>query len=254
MSEADKAQSSQDFEGSMFLYSKPALLTKEDHGDLGLVRPDNPFDHVKNIKGVPLVASEVQTAQKFYPVVFSDFENPMLIAILGVIDERNRYVDDNGQWAEGSYVPSYIRCHPFALAARSEHEYAVIIDESSNQIGENPELPFFDGDEMSKELQPRLDMCGSFRAEQERTNAFCQRVKDLGLLNGQRVHQTNPDGTETKIADYVTIDPNRLNELDKDVLQELHQDGSLSVIFAQIFSLENWNRIIARRNEQIGVS
>ena len=83
MSDADKAQSSQDFEGSMFLYSKPALLTKEDHGNLGLVRSDSPFDFVKSVKGVPVVTNEVQTAQKFYPIVFSDFDNPMMLAVVG---------------------------------------------------------------------------------------------------------------------------------------------------------------------------
>jgi len=253
MSSTDKVASSQAFEGSMFLYSKPALLTKEDHAELGLSRPERPYDFVKGIKGVPIVTNEVQSAQKFYPVVFSGFEDPVLIAVVGVIESDNLFVDENGQWEHGGYVPSYIRCHPFALATRSEGEYAIMIDEASNQIAKNPELPFFAGDDMNPDLQPRIDLCGQYRLEGERTRKFCQRIKDLGLLNGQRVMQSKSDGSEEKIADYVTIDTNRLKDLDTDVLRELHQDGSLAAIYGQLFSLENWNRLIARRNARKGL-
>lgn len=250
MSDSDKAASSQAFEGSMFLYDKPALLTKEDHGDLGLARPERPFDFVRGIKAAPIVTSELQTAQKFYPIIFSSLEDPVLLAVLGVVESDNLFVDDEGHWDRGGYIPSYIRCHPFALASRGEGEYAVMIDESSNAISSDPEIPFFAGEEMNPDIQARLDLCGQFRAESERSRQFCQRVKDLGLLNGQRVQQARADGTEEKVADYVTIDANRLKDLDKDILQQLHQDGSLAAIYSQLFSLENWNRLIARRNER----
>jgi len=254
MSNSEIAQSSPEFGGSMFLYSKPALLTKKDHADMGLSQPDRPFDFVKSIKGLPLVTSEVQTAQKHYPVIFSDFENPMLIAVVGIIDENNLFVSDNGEWDKNSYIPSYARCHPFALAARTEEDFAVVIDESSNSISETPEIPFFDGDDLTDAVQARIDFCGHFNAEQKRTREFCQKVMDLGLLNGQRVTQKMPDGSEVKIADYVSVDPTKLNGLNKDTLQELHQNGSLAAIFAQLFSLENWNRLIVRRDAQLGIN
>jgi hypothetical protein len=254
MSNLDKAASADAFEGSMFLYNKPALLTKEDHGDMGLSKPESPYDFTRDIKGLPIVTAEIQTAQKHYPVIFSDFENPVLLAIVGIVDDSNLFVDDDGNWAQDSYIPSYVRCHPFALATRGEGEYAVIIDEDSGQISKDPEIPFFKDGELSDAVQPRLDMCGQFNMEQQKTRDFCKRVKELGLLNGQRVTQTMSDGTEVKIADYVSIDPGKLNDLDKDTLQELHVDGSLAAIFGQIFSLENWNRLIARRNRRLGIS
>jgi hypothetical protein len=238
----------------MFLYDKPALLSREDHGHLGLSKPERPFDFVRGVKAVPVVTSEIQTAQKFYPIIFSSIDDPVMLAVLGVVESDNLFVDEDGRWDAGGYVPSYVRCHPFALAMRGEGEYAVMIDEASNAIGENPEVPFFSGDEMNPDIQPRLDLCGQFRMESERTRKFCQRVKELGLLNGQRVQQAKSDGTEEKVADYITIDANKLKDLDKDVLQELHQDGSLAAIYGQLFSLENWNRLIVRRNKRNDIS
>lgn len=254
MSISETAKFSSQFEGNMFLYDKPALLTKEAHGDMGLSKPDRPFDFVKAIKGLPVIANEIQSAQKHYPVVFSDLENPVLIAIVGIVESSNLFVADDGQWEQGSYIPSYARCHPFALAAHDDDEFAVIIDESSSSISKTPEIPFFDGDDLSAAIQSHVDLCGHLREGQQQTRAFCQKVKDLGLLNGQRVNQTRSDGTEEKIADYVAIDTTKLNDLDKDTLLELHQDGSLAAIFALVFSLENWNRLIFRRNQQLGLS
>ena len=248
------SESSKQFEGNMFLYKNPVLLTKEAHSDMGLSSPERPFDFVKDAKGLPIVASEIQSAQKHYPVVFSEFEKPLLVSVVGIIDEKNLFVNDSGEWDKNCYVPSYARCYPFAFARRKDDEYAVVIDESARSVSTNPEIPFFDGDDLSAAAQQRVDFCGQVNEERQRTQAFCERVRELGLLRGQRIMQTMADGAEVKVADYVSIDPERLNELDKDTLQELHQDGSLSAIFAQLFSLENWNRLISRRNELLGIS
>jgi len=246
MNNADAAEPSK-FEGNMFLYEQPELLSKEDHGNLGLSKMERPHDFARDIKGVPLVVGELQSAQKYYPVVFTDFETPVLIAIVGIIEDHNLFVDETGHWEMNTYVPSYLRCHPFALARRPGDEYAVVFDRSSQEVSESPEMPFFDGDDMSEGMQARVDFCTQYNAERQRTNDFCRRVKELGLLNGQRVTQTMSDGEEVKIADYVTVDSRKLTELDQDVLQELHKDGSLSAIYAQLFSIENWNRLIAKR-------
>lgn len=254
MSNSQSAASSERFDGSMFLYDKPVLLSKEAHANMGLSRSDQPFAFVRDVKGLPVVVNELQTVQKHYPIVFSDFESPVLIAVVGVVDDKNLFVNDAGQWAADHYIPSYARCHPFAFARREGDEYAVVIDESSSAISSSPDMPFFDGDDLSESTQQRVDFCGQLNEAKQTTIAFCQRVKDLGLLNGQRVTQTLDDGSEVKIADYVSIDPSKLNDLDKDTLQELHQDGSLAAIFAQIFSLENWNRLIAKRNQQLEIS
>ncbi|MBT8079451.1 MAG: SapC family protein [Gammaproteobacteria bacterium] len=249
MSETDSASSGL-FEGKMFLYEQPALLNKEEHGSLGLTRVDRPFEFAKDIKGVPVVASEIQTAQKHYPVVFTEFENPVLVAIVGITEDVNLFVDSSGNWDPSSYVPSYLRCHPFAFARRGEDEYAVVIDQASRAISENPDIPFFNGEELAEGIQQRVDFCGQYNEQRQRSVEFCQKIKDLGLLTGQRVAQTMPDGEEVKVADYVTIDTRKLTDLDKDTLAELHKDGSLSAIFAQVFSIENWNRLMARRAAQ----
>ncbi|MFQ6006640.1 MAG: SapC family protein [Woeseia sp.] len=248
MSNEELVADSSAFEGKMFLYEQPELLNKEDHGKLGLSKVARPYEFIKSIRGVPIVTNEMPTAQKHYPIVFSDFENPVLIAVVGVIEDVNLFVDEDGHWDKMSYIPSYVRCHPFAFARRPDEQFAVVIDRTSAEISDKPEVPFFDGDKLSEGIQSRVDFCGHYDVERNRSKEFCEKVKELGLLSGQRAANRPGDGEkEDVIADYVAIDVKKLTELDKDTLQALHKDGSLSAIFAHIFSLENWNRLLFRR-------
>ncbi len=238
----------QEFEGSMFLYTQPQLLSVEEHGHLGLNASDRPYDFVRAIRVVPLAAAEISTAQKFYPVIFSDLKEPTLLAVVGVVDDRNLFVDDNGNWDSTAYVPSYVRCHPFALAGSSGDQFAVVIDRAASVISENPDQPFFDGQTLTAPIQARVDFCAQFSAHRKATEAFCNRMVELDLLSGQQATFTPVgEGEERSIASYVAVDFDKLRKLDATTVEKLFQDGMLPVIYAHRFSLENWSRLLERR-------
>jgi len=231
---------------SMFLYQKPELLTKEEHGSLGLITPKNPFEFASKINTVPLVAAEISSAQKHYPVVFSNPENAIPFAVVSVIKDENMFVDAAGNWERLCYIPSYLRRHPFAFAAGADDQFAVVIDRASNAISDNPEHPFFEDGALSERTQAMVDYCGQFEAERRRTEEFAASLKDLDLLSLQEVR---PEGgeSEKKLANYYAVNPDKLNKLEPDVLKEFHQKGYLSFVFAHLFSLENWKRLLDRR-------
>lgn len=237
------------FEGRMFLYAQPQLLTTEEHGHLGLNASGRPYDFVRSIRVVPLAAAELSSAQKNYPIVFSDLKKPTLLAVVGVFEDRNLFVGDDGHWDRAAYVPAYIRCHPFALASRPNDQYAVVIDRAAPVISENPEQPFFDGRDLSPPIQARVDFCAQFSAHRPATQVFCERLVELGLLSGQQATFT-PEGQdkEQTIASYVAVDFDKLQKLDAATLEKLFRDGLLSAIYAHRFSLENWFRLLERRN------
>jgi len=167
------------------------------------------------------------------------------------------FIDERGQWERGTYIPAYVRCYPFALAARSDDEFAVVIDRAAASISDHPEQPFFDSDKkVTPEIRTLIDFCGRYDAESKRTTQFGQRLKELGLLSGQQVSRKMPDGTDAPVATYVAVDSDKLNDLDTDVVKELFDQGFLAGIFAHLFSLENWNvmieRMAARQKSAIG--
>jgi hypothetical protein len=242
-------------EGKMFLYSKPELLTVEDHGRLGLTASERPFDFVKSIRVVPIAAAEIASAQKNYPIIFSDLKKPALLAVVSVLDGVNLFVDDNGKWDESTYLPAYIRCHPFALAPRPNDQFAVVIDRAAAVITENAEQPFFDGKDLAPPIQARVDFCSQFTAHGPATKAFCDKLVELDLLSGQQAtYEPDAGGEEQSevqsLGSYVAVDFDKVKELDAGTLRQLHLDGTLSAIYAHRFSLENWFRLLERRNRR----
>jgi hypothetical protein len=233
--------------GQKLFYKQPELLNHEAHGSLGLRRPERPFEFARTCRALPLTLSEISSAQKHFPIVFSDLENPVPLAVVGTIDDVNLFIDDQGNWERETYIPAYIRCYPFALAARSKEEFAVVIDRAAQSISENPEQPFFDSDKkVTPETQALIDFCGRYDAEIKRTEQFGRRLKELGLLVGQQVSRKMPDGKDVPVANYVAVDSEKLNDLDNAVVKELFDQGFLAGVFAHLFSLENWHVMIER--------
>ncbi|MFT5484409.1 MAG: hypothetical protein ACI9GW_003074 [Halieaceae bacterium] len=231
--------------GNMFLYQHPELLTRENHAHLGMITPDKPFEFARSAKYVPLVAAEMYSAQKHYPVVFSGKDNPVPMAILSVQDSDNIFLDEHGNWSPGSYIPSYLRRHPFAMAAGNDDKFAIVIDRASSAISDSPEHAFFDGDQLSPKTQAMVDFCGQYEAERRRTDAFAMKLKDLDLLAMQEISRQSDDGAKP-LATYYAVDKEKLDALAPDQLCELHQLGYLSFIYAHLFSLENWNTLLER--------
>jgi len=235
-------------QGSMFLYKQPEYLNREDHGKLGWTSPKKPFAFAREIMSVPLVASEIASAQKHYPVVFSAKENAVPMAAVSVIKGRNLFVDAGGKWDANSYIPSYLRRHPFAVAKGNGDQFAIVIDRACDGITENPESPFFDGDKLTEKTQAIVDFCGRFEAERTRTQAFSTRLAELDLLSEQSATHPDKDGEPRPIASFYAVDMEKFNALPAQELAQLHSSGFLSFIYAHLFSLENWSRLMARSN------
>ena len=237
-------------EGEMYLYDQPELLDFEQHGNLGLSNIDRPFEFAAGARAVPIVVSELVTAQKHYPIVFSSMDDPVLLAVMGLFDGQNLFVDKEGEWEQDVYVPAYIRCHPFAFAEGPDEKFAVVIDRTARSVTESPDDPFFEGDKLSEKTQARVDFYGRFGAERLKSREFCRRVAELGLLSGQQVART-VRGEQKNLASYVAIDAGKLEKLDAGQLWELHSPGLLAAIYGHIFSLDNWNGLIQRHRRRL---
>jgi hypothetical protein len=240
------AGAGQALEGAMLFYRQPELLNHQAHGSLGLRRPERPFEFARSARILPLTLGEIPSAQKHYPVIFSDMENPVPLAVVGRDENVNLFIDENGAWERGTYIPAYARCYPFALVARSDDEFAVVIDRAADSVTDNPEQPFFDGDKITPETQSLMDFCARYDAETKRTAEFGRRLKELGLLAGQQVTRTARGGEAEPFASYIAVDSEKLNKLEESALRDLFGSGFLAGAFAHLFSLENWQLIIER--------
>ena len=236
------------FEGKLFLYKQPEILTVEDHGHLGINTSGRPHEFLRSVRVVPIAVAELASAQRHYPIVFSDLKQPSLVAVVALLDDQNLFVGENGEWDKSAYLPGYIRCHPFALAAMPGDHYAVVIDRAATVISENAEQPFFEGNQISRSTQERVDLCNQLHAERKATKVFCDKMVELNLLSGQQAtfKQDDSDGVQSS-GPYISVDFEKLKEVEAKTLKQLQSDGALAAIYAQRFSLENWSRLLERR-------
>ena len=249
--ETENVQTSGRVSGQMFLYKEPELLMLETHGSMGFTPAERPFDFVSKERVIPLTLTEFGSAQRNYPIIFSNLENPLPLAVVGVVDEENLFVGADGNWDPMAYVPTYLRCYPFAFAAEAGGKVAVVVDRAAPSITENPSYPFFDGDKISEYTESLMRLCATYDAERRRTLEFGKKLAELGLLTQLRAAWTPPGETEAEpLAEYVGIDAEKLQVLDKDIVFELHGTGYLSAIYLQLYSLENWRHLMARREQR----
>jgi hypothetical protein len=248
MTETNTSNENVGISGKMYLYQQPELLSTEAHATMGFTPAARPFDFARAARAVPLTLIEFGSAQRNYPIIFSGLENPIPLAMVGLLDDVNLFVKDDGHWEEFTYVPTYLRCYPFTFARDPGGQLALVVDRAADSVSETPEYPFFDGDQPSHHTNALIELCQQYDGERQRTAEFCKKLVELDLLATMRATHTPPGGTEeVPLVDYVAIDAQKLDQLPADTIYELHRSGFLSAAYLHLYSLENWRQLMARR-------
>jgi hypothetical protein len=237
--------------GNVLFYSRPEPLTKEQHGALGVKRTDAPYAFTKNANVVPVVVTEFTPAALSYPIIFAG-EAKLPVAVMGITQGENLFVEENGTYDSDSYLPAYVRRYPFVFANDEAGERLIVcIDRAAPMVGENAEAPFFANGEPTEFTQNAIKFCEDFETERRRTESFVELLKAMDLFDTRTATFTprNADGTPgepQQIAEYFAVSEEKLNALKPEQLVELRDNGALGQIYAHLVSLNGWDRLIGR--------
>ncbi|MGF1545250.1 MAG: SapC family protein [Parvularculaceae bacterium] len=235
--------------GRMFLYERPELLNPGAHGALGLKPLDRPFGFVSSVRAVPLTVSEIAAAARDYPVVFLSAEEPAPMAVVGLVDEENLFVDEEGRWDNLTYVPGYVRRYPFSVAREeSGDRAAIVIDAAFPGLVADGELRLFENGEPTDYTKEAIEF--SKRYEQDRMvgGQALEMIKKFDLIANQTAQYTPNGASEPQpFAQYFGIDEQKLRDLPDDQHMELRRTNLLPVLYAQLMSMGNWRSLVQRR-------
>lgn len=242
--------------GKLFLFERAELMTKEQHGDLALSAPAKRYEFCSKVRAVPVTISEVPAAMKDYPIVFMSQEQPIPLAILGMIDDVNLFVDEKGDWEESRYVPGYVRRYPFALASEAGGErMAIVIDAAFEGIGPDGEQPLFENGEPTEATQAAIEFCKTYERDRLMTDEFTKRLATYDLIQGQTAQYTPQGAGEPQaFAQYFGIDEEKMNALTDEQIIELRKSGMLPILYAMVMSMGNWRMLLQRRARRFGLS
>lgn len=231
-------------------YSRPEALRADRHGDLGIaLAPDYRF--AARTHAVPLNAIEFGVAARHYPIVFAAGTTPpAAVAVLGLRQDRNLFVDGEGVWAADTYIPSYVRRYPFILARNDEaSEFALCIDAASDKIAADGETRFFEGAEPTEATRKALDFCAAFQRESRESEALMRQIAEHDLFAPNAGRFTLPGGEVLNVNDFSIIDETRVNALSDQAFLDLRKSGALPVIYAHLWSMRNWADLVRRTAE-----
>ncbi|RME66582.1 MAG: hypothetical protein D6782_04055, partial [Alphaproteobacteria bacterium] len=130
------------------LYRNLVPLSPSRHGDLSF-RPTGDFKFARSLNAVPLMAEEFPLAQRNYPIMFTYGKVVQPLAILGLKDGENMFVNEAGEWQENAYIPAYVRRYPFLLARLrpDDERLSLCIDDTAAGVGRGGDDRLFDGNE-----------------------------------------------------------------------------------------------------------
>lgn len=236
-------------------YNDLMPLNSRDHANWK-TRPMNSAEWLKGHHAIPLTVDEFVQAQRDFPIIFSSGENPLPLALMGLNEGVNTFVNAEGKIEEPVYLPAYIRRYPFMLAKLTQEgtDLSLCFDPTSGNVGEFDEgEALFDSEAKPTETtQNILQFCEHFEGAGQRTKAFIDELKKHDLLMDGEIaisQQDNPDKPFV-YRGFQMINQEKLQDVRGDILREWNKNGMLALVYAHIMSLDLMRTIFARQVQQ----
>lgn len=237
---------------SPLLYEDPVLLRGDLHKHAALLACES-FQFAAGVVAVPLNASEFALASRCYPIVFADSEEMLPLAVMGLGGQSNLFVDGEGRWTGGAYVPAYIRRYPFLPVTTPGNDALMLaIDrprlvERGGAVPEDEPGRLFDGDKASPLAERALAFCERYHRDHLRTSAFVAALRERDLLDARRADIRLPDRSQFRVDGFRMIDRVKLRVLPDDCLGDWFRKGWLDLAALAEAAQANWQALLDRK-------
>jgi hypothetical protein len=233
-------------------YNDLVLLSSQEHAGWKTRTTDKAV-WLKDVNTVPLTVEEFPLAQRNFPIVFSAGDNPFPIALMGMNEGVNVFVEEDGSLNTPIYMPAYVRRYPFLLARvrPDSQELSLCVDPTSELVGELDEGDaLFDGEGPSEVCKNTLQFCEQFEIAGQKTANFMAELEKHNLLIDGELNIDVNGGQPFQYRGFRMVDENKLREVRGDVLRGWNQSGLLALVYAHLFSLDLVRDIFGRQVAQ----
>ena len=229
----------------LLLYENAVPVSASRHADVA-VESGTGYAFASQASAVPIMAVEFLLAATEYAIVFTAAGDEVVPAVvLGLRNEQNLYLGEDKKW-QAKYVPAFIRRYPFVFSASADRKTLTLcIDESSagfNREGRGQRL-FDDERKPAAYTQRVLKFLQDFQTHFQRTRLFCQRIKELGILEPSTVRITAPGAEKLAVGGFLVVDRKKLRVLPGDKLAALAKTDELELLYLHLYSLRNFSDI-----------
>ena len=232
----------------LLFYEKPVALNKVTHEDTRIKSMGRDFRFAAGTNSVIVAGVEFTEAAREYPIVFAQVGAKVVpVALLGMRNAENLFVDDKGNWT-ARYIPAFVRRYPFVLAEAGDSGQSVVcVDEG--YLGFNQadgELLFNDQGEPTPVLKQAIDFLEEYQRQYLRTEAFVKRLQDSDLLMALNAKVDVRGGQQFALTGLLAVDEKKLLALSDEKALELYRSGELAWIYCHLMSLGTMGSMVDR--------
>lgn len=228
-------------------YEKPVALDRGKHRRLK-VRATGSFAFAGKANSLYLAGVEFNEACKEYAIVFtrSGAGTIVPVVMLGLRARENLFVDAQERW-DARYVPAFVRRYPFVLAELPGQSLAACIDEAYPGWNESEGEALFDADGRETTfLRNALEFLAQYQREYLRTEAFCRRLEQAGLLREMDARADLVDGRSFTVNGLLVVDEKKLVALPDAAALAMFRSGDLHLVSMHLASLSNMHTLVDR--------
>ncbi|HTZ78989.1 MAG TPA: SapC family protein [Stellaceae bacterium] len=224
-------------------YHRPVALQSQHHGIVSL-RAQADYRFARDTNAIPLTTAEFFRAQRDYPIVFTDERLPMPVAVVGIREAANLFVETDGGWRTGTYVPAHVRRYPFLLARQpAGGDFVLCVDAASDLLEIGGGNPLFKDGKPTAAMQKPLELCLAYERQIEQTREFMRALLQVEFLTPRDARVQLAPGEAVQVAGFKMIDEEKFNQLPAETFREWRQKGWIALIYAHLLSLGAWERL-----------
>ena len=229
----------------LLIYETAVPVSPARHADVS-VEVGSTYAFSAGINAVPLTALEFVPASAEYAIVFTRAgESVMPAVVLGVRGDENLYLSSDGQW-KAKYIPAFVRRYPFVFSTSTDGKRLTLcIDEAYpgvNREGRGQKL-FGENRKPSAYVERVLKFLEEYQAHFMRTQAFCKRIEELGLLEPMQAQVVTPKGEKLSLSGFSAVNRDKLRALDGVALASLAKTDELELLYLHLSSMRNFNDV-----------
>lgn len=231
-------------------YGRVVPLDRQRHAGLGLRRDASQL-WARRLNAIPIGVAEFFQVALHYPIAFlkearSGEFRPL--AVMGLREGENLFVDAGGHWAAQLYVPAYVRRHPFCVApVNHQGATGTLICVQEDQLSPDTAAPLFSPAGAPTEAWTTLQrLIEAVEGAHQQTRVLCRRLEALELLVPFDALAVPRSGTPLRLRGLHRVDEARLPRVPGRDLRRLLTKGELRAVYAHLLSLENFGRLLDR--------
>ena len=232
-------------------YNSLVPFNNKEHAKLTLPKQAWSYKFASATDVIPLLVSEVPHAVRHYPIIFiKDKATSVvtLVALVGRGDGKNIFVDVEGKWRAGVYVPAWVRRYPFALVAAPQGEGMLAIDAKAELLAEKSDGQLLVGTDgkPTEALQKIVEFQKEFHALSQLTERVMQALVQSDILEEAGLSIRNLDTEKpVNVQGFMVVNERKLKALKSEQVEQLFRADALGLAYAQLISMGNFPQVMS---------